>query len=58
MSREPRRLQPAPIDAAPAVRRGDEDHAADLRTGLEDQGAAEELAIVRLARELRRRADR
>ena len=45
-------LQPAPVDATPAVRRGDEDHAADLRTRLEDQGAAEEVAIVRLAREL------
>ena len=33
------------------MRRGDEDHAADLRTGLEDQGAAEEVAIIRLAHE-------
>ena len=45
-------LQPAPVDATPAVRRGDEDHAADLRTGLEDQGAAEQVAIGLVAREL------
>ena len=44
-------LQPTLVDATPAVRRGDEEHSADLRTGLEDQGAAEEVAIFRLARE-------
>ena len=52
-SDEPRAevLQSAPVDTTPTVRRGDEDHSADLRAGLEDQGAAEEVAIVRIARE-------
>src|SRR5207302_8836395 len=45
-------LQPAAVDAAPAVRRGDEDHAADLRPGPEGEGAAEQVAVFRVARKL------
>ena len=51
-------LQPALIDPAPAVGRGDEDNATDLQQWLEDQGTAEQVAILRIARELGRRADR
>ena len=45
-------LQPAAVDPTPAVRRGDEDHAADVRPGLEDQGPVEEVAIGLIACQL------
>jgi hypothetical protein len=51
-SRELRRSGRPRATATPGVPRGDEDHAVDLRAGPEGEGAAEQGAVVRVAREL------